>query len=332
MPRKKQPPSGASLSSVGPDLERLSTGLYQWWRAEAPVSSTEWKLLDTGPGQIACVPLKRMAPYNVRESAALALAKRDPLLSPHGFFRALPHGKNRAAIEFVETFGPLEWPDGAEGSAYLVFGDFWRKHLRYVSVVRLWEAKDNDATLRRAFNDLHLALDSIEYAEGVENTPTSAEPRWPVGSTSDTPGSRPTLPWRHHGEDNFQQWIAAASTQELSATAIHIFHAELNVHVRDRQPRWGRRDLWGLDAQPSFQLFLSRGSLWSYIWELTGLDTGGVSFWRICPGCNTLFYPKRSDQFYCKSQEQVLASKRVYARNRRRRERLARMARERGKR
>ena len=107
-------------------------------------------------------------------------AKHDPLLAPHGFFRALPHGQDRAAIEFVKQFGPLDWPhekaikDEHRGiMAYpFILVDFWAKRLRYTHVLQVWEARDDESNLRSAFSALYKNLSQINLAEGwkLKNT------------------------------------------------------------------------------------------------------------------------------------------------------------------
>jgi hypothetical protein len=116
-----------------------------------------------------------------------------------------------------------------------------------------------------------------------------------------------------------------APFEKLREAAIGIFHSELNAHLLGRGARWLRRDVDDPEQPVSFQLFFSGGDLWQIMWELTGLDTAEVRSWRLCPACNVFFYPKRSDQYYCRSEEQVRASKRNYARTRRKRERLKKL-------
>lgn len=290
------------------------------------------------------IPLQRGKAYYIPEAHRRAHARRDPLLAPHGFFRALPSKRNTAAIEFVEEFGPLDWPVNSKVPE-LVLHDFWLKHMRYVCVVRLWESRDDEGQLRNAFSDLHKNLDQIHLAEGCDRPDEwttlyefdnfdeeerhlreawrqrlGVVPRYPLGSL-DERRTLCSLPWEE-GERTFEEWLSGAIFEELREAAIQIFHGELNLHLFDSKPRWFRNDVDDPQRPPSFQFVLGGGNLWQMIWELTGLDTAQLQFWRICPDCNVLFYPKRSDQYYCKSEEQVRASKRNYARARRQRERI----------
>jgi hypothetical protein len=145
----------------------------------------------------------------------------------------------------------------------------------------------------------------------------------PLSPLGGSPASRRRriYPWEKWARTP-EEWVGGTLFEELREVAIGIFHCELNSHLFGREPRWSRTDLDDPREPVSFQLFLSRGNLWQFIWELTGLDTAEGRSWRICPACNIVFYPKRSDQYYCKSEEQVRASKRNYARTRRQRERL----------
>jgi len=271
-------------------------------------------------------------PYSIREAHRRAHAQHDPLLAPHGFFRALPSKRNSAAIEFVEEFGPLDWPVTDERPT-LVLQDFWLKHLRYVSVVMLWESRDDEDKLRSAFSTLYENLDQIHRADGwqqFEDVPPALRDGWgagvvplyPLGSTNSS-RRRHVLPWEKD-ELTFERWLGRTVFEELHEAAIKIFHGELNVHLVGREPRWLRMNL-DHPTEPPLQLSLDGGNLWQMIWELTGLDAAQVRSWRICPDCNVFFYPRRSDQYYCRSEEQVRASKRNYASSRRQRERLSKL-------
>jgi hypothetical protein len=281
------------------------------------------------------IPLRRGSRYDIQEAHRHAHKQRDPLLAPHGFFRALPFKRNTAAIEFVERFGPFTWPNIAGEKPELVLCDFWDKHLRYVSVVRLWEGRDDEGQLRAAFANLYKNIDRIHCADGWEPLDSARPelandwfalgcvPRCPLGGSSAS-GRRRRLPWEK-GEGTFGEWLGETPFEELREAAIGVFHGELNAHLFDRKPVWLRREVDDPEQPLSFQLSLTRVNLWQIIWEITGLDTDEGRSWRICPSCNLVFYPKRSDQYYCRSEEQVRASKRNYARVRRQRERLTKL-------
>jgi len=281
------------------------------------------------------IPLGRGAHYYIPDAHRRAHAQHDPLLAPHGFFRALPPKRNTAAIEFVERFGPFTWPYEVGVKPELVLGDFWNKHLRYVSVVRLWEDRDDEYKLRSAFSDLYKNIGQIQFAEGWERfdvAPPELVDDWfdlggvPLCPLGGSPASRrrQVLPWEE-ANDTPEEWLGKTPFEKLREEAIGIFHGELNAHLFGREARWLRRDVDDSQQPVSFQLFFSRGDLWQIIWELTGLDTAEGMSWRLCPSCNIFFYPKRSDQYYCTSEEQVRASKRNYARVRRQRERLTKL-------
>ena len=139
------------------------------WRKALPVTSPEWwrENRNLADNAVPAIPLRRGARYYIPEAHRLAHARHDPLLAPHGFFCKLPRKRHSAAIEFVETFGPLDWPDNGEPPK-LILRDFWLKHLRYVSVVGLWEEREDEVKLRNAFSDLNRNLDQIHLAEGWE--------------------------------------------------------------------------------------------------------------------------------------------------------------------
>lgn len=92
--------------------------------------------------------------------------------------------------------------------------------------------------------------------------------------------------------------------------AMWLLSIELNEVLGDRQARWvAEGEALRLRIPPPT-------SLWEMIWQLFAADTTSVS-WRICPHCQELFYPPRTDRYYCTSRQQILASKREWARHRR---------------
>ena len=104
--------------------------------------------------------------------------------------------------------------------------------------------------------------------------------------------------------------------------AIAFISLELSHYTRDRHPRWSNEwtpkgDKWRME--------LEMGSLWEALWELFAWDTAGV-WWRRCPHCQKLFYPKRKDQFYCTPRQQALGSKRMYAARKRAQEKKKRVS------
>jgi hypothetical protein len=309
-------------------MDELSIGEYTWRRAVPGLSRDTWNDNRDLLKNLHAMPLRTGSRYDIKEAHRRAHLEHDPLQAPHGFFRALPFKRSSAAIDFVERFGPLFWPKPPE----LVFPDFWLKHLRYVSVVRLWEARDDEGQLRTAFADLGQNIDEIHRAEGwqrLEDAPRELAAEWftlgivpscPLGGSHKS-RRRYRLPWERVRRTP-EEWIADTLFRDLREAAIGLFHSELNAHLFEREPFWLRRDVDNPPEPASFQLFFRSGNLWQIIWELTGLDTAEGQSWRLCPACNVLFYPKRSDQYYCRSEEQVRASKRNYARVRRQRERL----------
>lgn len=333
-------------------MERLSTDslLYLWPRAVTPLSREfggfTWRTPDGGVAYTRSLPegglisLYQGESYNVMEAYRRSHAKHDPLLAPHGFFRALPHRQDRAAIEFVKQFGPLDWPHeeavkdehiGLMGYPFSL-DDFWAKHLRYTHVLQLWEARDDESKLRLAFSALYRKLSQINLAEGGKLKDASLRQRGSINDDghvrilddNDFEPLNPlqeglVLPWEGV-QLSFEDWLRGTAFQGLREAAIQLFHGELNAHRVEA--RWFRMDAGDPSQPTAFQLHFLGGNLWQRIWELAGLDTCQVKSWRICPGCNTIFYPKRSDQFYCTSREQVLASKRNYIRARRQRERF----------
>jgi hypothetical protein len=254
--------------------------------------------------------------YNVRKAAQLARARRDPLLAPHGFFRALKHGDSKHALEFLEKFGPLTMTSDqrslANHNITVDLNTFWREHRRFVLTVSLYESRDSRESLDQAWRELHAHVD--EFNTGAV-FPYGALPTNILAGEGFQDWQRP-WDWA----DSFKGWLSGTTQRDLHDHALDVVHRELNNHSVGRQLWWlrdvkpGRRD--------RFVPFTRTDSLRSMVWELFGLDTAGV-MWRRCLGCGRFFYPKRRDQFYCTPREQALASKRDYARRARARVRAA---------
>lgn len=244
--------------------------------------------------------------YNVRKTHERAQGKHDPLLAPHGFFRALRYGNNLHAVEFLKTFGPLKLslPERLGTETLVVsFEEFWAMHRRFCLVAELWESLDDPERLRGAWRTVYQHRAQASSAEEL-----------PMGALAilDSSGAEQwealALPWKAE-QNPFEKWLPSALTSTLRDHALSLIHRELNLHMRQRAFVWERG--WESTGR-KFRPVTHVDSLWSMIWELFGLDTAGLS-WRRCPHCQKLFYPKRKDQFYCTPRQQALASKRRYA-------------------
>jgi len=235
--------------------------------------------------------------YDARQAYERAQRKHDPLLSPHGFFRRLIHGSDAHAKEFFEKFGPLEggpMPDRrrpVHGLVEFNLGFFWRRHLRFCLVARLWESRNDKKGLAAAWHEV-------------------AENRDKVSAQNDSLlGDSWMAPW-DLSRTKFDDWVNCANFATLRSHAIWLVQRELNIHSKDSEVIWERG--WEPTGE-RFRPTIRPRSLRAMIWEFFGLDTASIP-WRRCPHCQRLFYPKRRDQFYCTSRQQGLASKRAYAR------------------
>jgi hypothetical protein len=276
--------------------------------------------------------------YDVREAYERAQRRHDPLLSPHGFFRNLARGNSSHAIEFVKRFGPLVaekletvregrpvWigldpshpPDGPLG---VNLDEFWRLQLQFRHIVSLWESLNGKEALVAAWRTI--ANDHLSGRFTLIDTRSSIKVfPWEVANAEGLVEGRP---WyceeRNRAMKIFDGWTKNTSLAEMRGCTLDLVRANLNSQS------WDGKIVWEFGWEPTGKKL--RPAIWQptllgTIWEFFGHDTVGM-FWRRCPHCQRLFYPKRRDQFYCTPRQQALASKRAYAARRRAEEKKTR--------
>ena len=248
----------------------------------------------------ALAPIRLVFMYDLRAKYEEGRENDDPLLSPHGFFRSLKFGNRKHALEFTSTFGPLTWQPrevtrGADLFTRISLTDFWAKHRRYCRVAALIENYSRAAEPRDALSTLHKEIVLLDAADS-----------FPVGLPR---AFRGVSRWQLGlDQPQFAKWIGSASDDGLRGLAENVIQRELVGQLHKRSPWWIRKG-----PQLRFELTLLTGTLWHVMWEMLAWDTSGGIFWRICPHCGKIFYPPRCDRFYCTTKQQVLASKRQYA-------------------
>jgi hypothetical protein len=248
--------------------------------------------------------------YDVEGAYEKAKSESDGEYSPHTAFRNLSRGDNWAAIDFVNEFGPLELlneakprqvleleelmeidlPADGETNTYEVqrrpvwvdIDDFWQKHKRFTSVVKLWEARESPKAVLSAIAPL---------------VNLSVYPR--IGARRLRDQYIPTTPFPF---GNFDKWKAAATMQQIMAVAAETIERELALNSYLMKPNWRSQN----PSTLTFRLVPTATSLWSAIWHLFARDTSEGLGWRICPHCSKLFYPKRRDSYFCESKYQKL--------------------------
>ena len=240
------------------------------------------------------------------EAYKKAHAKNDPYLAPHGFFRKLRFGDNEDAKEFLEAFGPLKLDVGqrllGSGSVVVDLGEFWILHLRFCLIAKLWESLDDREQLATAL------LRSYENKKDISRCG-----KFSLGQKLGPPPlfqkrGEYEFPWQVQNQDA-TTWLSHTPIDEMRSCALGLILNELTAHTSDLRIVWDRGwESSGRKLRPVIWV----DSLWSAVWEFWGKDTIGLS-WRQCPHCQTFFYPKRRDQFYCTPRQQALWSKRRYA-------------------
>ena len=287
-------------------------------------------------------------PYDAQTAWEKARSKHDPLLAPHGMFRALRPGNNFDAIEFLTMFGPLAprySPPAYIEDRVLVrikLDEFWKRQAQFRQFAELYESRNDAAKLAKALRALiehrpihdvfrHLGEKMIRAASEVEAAHEHLEKVYgdTLNKMKMRDVSRLIMADEEEGRVNmsladdipvktrcqlpdpdvlppFITDILDMSFEGQRSEAMAVLGSEINRHVANRTVRWRRDgDKWELQVS-------SATSLWGMIWDLFAADTSGTA-WRVCPHCQTLFYPVRADRFYCTTRQQVLASKRAYA-------------------
>lgn len=252
--------------------------------------------------------LPRKNAYSVEAAYEHARVQSDGQYSPHTAFRSLTD--DGAAVRFVNEFGPLELLNEAQPRQRLEvedlidFGvveescsapeprsvciwvdleDFWQKHRRFVSVVKLWE-------LRESYEAMVYALSEL-----------SALRVWPpIGAWRHGERYSPAsaFPWL---DGEFHLWFRKANPTRVMAASAAIIQAELNLWCYEMRVRWTCPE----PSRLQFQIVPFADSLWSAMWHLFARDMSGLG-WRICPHCSKLFYPKRKDSYFCDPKYQKL--------------------------
>jgi hypothetical protein len=244
--------------------------------------------------------------YNLHRAYENAHAKKNPYLSPHGFFRRLQSGDNEHAKKFLETFGPLELDAGKRlierAHVGVNLDKFWSLHRRFWQIAELWESLDDRKQLEAGllYSYIHRQVTpkyDIHPLGQIFGPPPEFEKRGVY-----------EFPWEVQGQEA-QNWLGSARMEEMRACALQLILLELNAHTHKLAIRWERG--WEVTGR-GFREVVWVDSLWSAIWESWGWDTKRLS-WRRCPHCQTYFYPKRIDQICCTRRQQTLWSKRRYA-------------------
>jgi hypothetical protein len=245
--------------------------------------------------------------YRLRDFSQNARLRRDPELAPHVSFRKLSHGNAGVALGFLKEFGPLFLNDMTRKPlVWIDLNDFWRKHTRYVAILRLYEALDDYEQLLEAV--LNVAR-NIETLDAAGPATLGSIPH----THKDTPyirvvSIRPPEDYLMKDRDG-DPFIPLSSLRNL---ARDLIQSELILHThKDIGSSW-----LAVEEDDTFKFRPERTilSLWAGLWEMFGLDTWSGYGWKACQICGKYFYPPQRNSDCCTPAHQALWSKRVYAR------------------
>jgi hypothetical protein len=249
--------------------------------------------------------------YRLREIAETARLHRDPELAPHVAFRKLKHGNNAVALGFLKDFGPLFRDDWSSNAlTWVNLDDFWRKHARFVAVMRLYEAMNDYEQLRDVWLDVARNVAALDKAGPAA-----------LGMIPHTQKGIPYLRRAYvYGPEDYLLTEADGDQKGQPIWPLHtlqLFARELIVSELTLQTHAGLASTWIVeleDGAPKFRPERAVLSLWAGMWELFGLDTCSGNGWRVCKICGKYFYPLQRNSNCCNPIHQALWSKRDYAR------------------
>lgn len=145
-----------------------------WWRPSDVRRDGEYLVLSG--------PWKEYEPHKEREHALL---RKNPLISPHGFFRSLATDNAYHAIEFAKKFGPLgDLPGPPHGSVRFSLAWFWARQSRFRLIANLWESRNDRKELDSAWKEL------LKHRSNAERWQNSLRLPWDSESVST---SRPAV-------------------------------------------------------------------------------------------------------------------------------------------
>jgi hypothetical protein len=225
-------------------------------------------------------------------------------------FRKLSPGIDAVALDFIREFGPLFLDDMTrEPVVWIDLNDFWKRHARFVAIVRLYESINDCEQLRNTL---------ISIAENIQSLDEAGPAR--IGMIPDTGKDTPFIRYvslnrpedfRRVDEEGDLTW----NHQCLQLHARELICAELILQTHDgiRSGWEENREEEGVGFRPTRIIT----SLWAGLWEMFGLDTWRGYSWKACRICSRYFYPMQANSECCTPQHQALWSKREYARKRR---------------
>jgi hypothetical protein len=255
------------------------------------------------------------ARYDFRQKFEEAQSERDPEIAPHVMFRRLSPRNDAVALGFIRDCGPLFLDDMTRNPiVWIDLNDFWRKHARFVAVVRLFETLNDCENLRNAVVDIAERRQILDDAgpAGMGMIPHTHK-NLPFVRLVDLWQPQDYRMLDQDGDPMYNHQLLRIHTRE-------IICAELMLQTFE-----GIRSGWKeIDEEEGMGFRPTRivTSLWAAMWEMFGLETWGGYSWRSCRICSKYFYPVQVNSECCNPEHQALWSKRQYAKKRREAEKL----------
>lgn len=206
-----------------------------WWKPRAV--EEDKSVTDSQNYLVLSGPWEEYEPHKLRERALL---RKNPLISPHGFFRSLATDNAGHAIEFAKKFGPLgDLPGPRHGSVRFGLAWFWAQQLRFQLISNLWESRNDPKQLESAWKDIAKHRCQAEWWQGPLQLP----------------------------------WDSADIPSKRREAVFTLVRGELDLHTAGRTTTWVRYD-------GGFKPMLKAKGLLFMIWEFFGLDTATTEWRR----------------------------------------------------
>ncbi|AXC12750.1 hypothetical protein ACPOL_3465 [Acidisarcina polymorpha] len=268
------------------------------------------------------VRIVRGASYSVESLVTDAKRSKDLKDSPQVSFVTLQRDDDLSALKFIDTFGPLFWPQKMLAVAdWIHLDDFWARHARFLAISKLWRSlRDGEQAIQDAWKWIEENLTATRIAGEPD---LGSDPTQTIGTGKRVNSIAVPMPWQANkqmlkvlpslamAEGRFNDEVVRISSSAMNRTlAIALIQHELTRQTESAKTLWRIEDgVKNLRCIPERRI----ESLWSAMWEIFAAEAGSGLSWRFCKACGKPFYPKRIDSDCCTTAEQSAWSKSNYA-------------------